>query len=124
MVDPYPVSSILQVSYYIELLQTMQGMTNGTNVAYNLTSYLGPDNLHTLTPDTVRMTILWSVLQDGPVLLEAPDFNLQNATTNSIGIAMEVDGKILKLAWHQLCTLIFTSCARGIQTNLKPRSNT
>jgi hypothetical protein len=76
MVDPYPVSSILQVSYYIKLPQTMQGMMNGTNVAYNLTSYLGPDNLRTLTPNTVRATILRPVLQDGPVLLEAPDFNL------------------------------------------------
>ncbi len=86
---------------------------NGTNVAYNLTSYLGPDNLCTLTPDMVRATILRPVLQDGPVLLEAPDFNLQKATTNSIGIAMEVDGKILKLAWHQLCTSIFSKLFPG-----------
>ena len=91
----------------------MQGMTNGTNVAYNLTSYLGPDDLRTLTPDTVRATILWPVLQDGPVLLDSPDFNLQNAMTNSIGIAMEVDGKILKLAWHQLCTSIFKELCPG-----------
>jgi hypothetical protein len=91
----------------------MQGMTNGTNLAYNLTSYLGPDDLHTLNPDTVHATILWPVLQDGPVLLEAPDFNLQNAMTNSIGIAMEVDGKILKLAWHQLCTSIFNELCPG-----------
>jgi hypothetical protein len=91
----------------------MQGMMNGTNVAYNLTSYLGPDDLRTLTPDMVRATILWPVLQDGPVLLEAPDFNLQNATTNSIGITMEVDGKIFKFAWHQLCTLIFNELCPG-----------
>jgi hypothetical protein len=45
--------------------------------------------------------------------LEAPDFNLQNTMTNSIGIAMEVDGKILKLAWHQLCTLIFNELCPG-----------
>jgi hypothetical protein len=112
-VDPYPVSSILRVSYYIKLPQTMQGMTNGNNVAYNLTSYLGPDDLRTLTPDMVRTTILRPVLQDRPVLLEAPDFNLQNATTNSIGIAMEMDGKILKLAWHQLCTSIFNKFCPG-----------
>ncbi len=59
-------------------------MTNGNHVAYNLTSYLGPDDLRTLTQETVCTTILRPVLQAGPVLLEAPDFNLQNAMTNSL----------------------------------------
>jgi hypothetical protein len=45
--------------------------------------------------------------------LEAPDFNLQHATTNLTGIAMEVDAKILKLAWHQLCTSIFNELCPG-----------
>jgi hypothetical protein len=107
------MSSILQVSYYIKLPQMMQGMTNGNHVAYNLTSYLGPDNLCTLTLEMVCTTILRPVLQDGPDLLEAPNFNLYNATTNSIGIMMEVDGKILKLAWHQLCASIFNELCPG-----------
>jgi hypothetical protein len=112
-VDPYLVSSILRVSYYIKLPQMMQGMTNGNHGAYNLTSYVGLEDLRTLTPETVRTTILRPVLQDGPVLLKAPDFNLQNVTRNSIGIAMEVDRKILKLAWHQLCALIFNKLCPG-----------
>jgi hypothetical protein len=112
-VEPYPISSTLCVSYYIELLQTMQGMMNGNNVAYNLTSYLGNGDLCTLLPEMVCDTILRPVLQDGHVLLEAPDFNLQNATTNSTGIAMEVDAKILKLAWHQLCASIFNELCPG-----------
>ncbi len=111
--EPYPVSSTLCISYYIELLQTMQGMMNGNDAAYNLTSYLGNGNLRTLSPEMVRDTILRPVLQDGPVLLEVPDFNLQNAMTNFTGIAMEVDAKILKLAWHQLCASIFNKLCPG-----------
>ncbi len=61
-VEPYPISSTLCVSYYIELPQTMQGMMNGNNVAYNLTSYLGNGDLRTLLPEMVRDTILRPVL--------------------------------------------------------------
>ncbi len=113
MVAPYPASLTLSVSYYIELPQLMQGMVNGNGVAYNLNSYLGPGDLHTLTLETVCTTILRPVLQDGLVLLEAPEFNLQHATTIAIGIAMEVDGKILKIAWHQLCASIFNKLCPG-----------
>ncbi len=53
------------------------------------------------------------MLQDGPVLLEAFNFNLQNANTNASGIKLEIDGKILKLAWYQLCALIFNELCPG-----------
>jgi hypothetical protein len=75
-VDTYPVSSTLRVLYYIELPQSSQGIMNGSGVAYNLNSYLCPADLWTLTPEVVRTTILNPVLQDGPVLLEASNFNL------------------------------------------------
>jgi hypothetical protein len=106
-VDPYPISSTLRVMDYIELPQSSQGIMNGSGVAYNLNSYLGPADLRTLTLEVVRTTILNPVLQDGPVLLEASNFNLQNANTNTSEIGLEIDGKILKLAWHQLCASIF-----------------
>jgi hypothetical protein len=88
-------------------------MVNGNGVAYNLNSYLGPANLWTLMPDMVRTTILNPVLKDGPVLLEASNFNLQNVNTNASGIGMEIDGEIVKLVWHQLCALIFNELYPG-----------
>jgi hypothetical protein len=112
-VDPYPVSSTLRVLYYIKQPQSSLGMINGNGVAYNLNSYLSPADLQTLMPDMVRMTIFNPILQDGPVLLEASDFNLQNANTNASGIGMEINGKILKLVWHQLCALIFNKLCPG-----------
>jgi hypothetical protein len=74
-------------------------------------------------PDMVRTMILNPVLQDGSILLEASDSNLQNANTNALGVGMEIDGKILKLMWHQLCALIFKEFCPGYsnqpQTALK-----
>jgi hypothetical protein len=58
MVEPYPISPILHVSYYIKLPQTMQSMMNRNNVTYNLTSYLGPGDLCTLLPQMVCDMIL------------------------------------------------------------------
>ena len=40
-VDPYPVATILRVSYYIELPQTSRAMTNGVGAAYTLVNFLG-----------------------------------------------------------------------------------
>ena len=53
------------------------------------------------------------VHQDGPVMLAASDFNLQNANMDSVAIAANINGKILKLAWHQLCASIFTELCPG-----------
>ncbi len=86
---------------------------NGSGVAYNLNSYLGTADLRTLMREVVRTTILNPVLQDCPVLLEASNFDLQNANTNASGIGLEIDGKILKLAWHQLCASIFNKLYLG-----------
>ncbi len=112
-INSYPISSILWVSYYIELPQSSHAMINSNGGACTLISFLGPDNLHTLLPDVVVAIILTSVLQDGLILLEASDFNLQNANTNSLEIKMEIDSKILKLAWHQLCAFIFNELCPG-----------
>jgi hypothetical protein len=112
-INPYPVGSVLQVSYYIELPQASRAMVNGAGAGYTLVSFLGANNLCTLAPDVVKTMISTPVLQDGPIMLEASDFNLQNANTNSVMISEEIDGKILKLAWHQLCASIFNELCPG-----------
>ena len=107
-IDPYPVSSILRVSYYLELPQASRAMTNGAGGGYTLISFLGVNDLQTLSPEEVKMQVLNPVLQNGPVLLQASDFNLQTANTNAHNIALKINGKILQLAWHQVCASIFT----------------
>ena len=82
-------------------------MTNGRGTVYTLVSFLGVDNLCSLNPNDVKADILTPVLQNGPVLLQASNFNLQTANTNSQEIAAEINGKIVKLAWHQVCASIF-----------------
>ncbi len=88
-------------------------MTNGVGAAYNLVSFLGVDDLRTLTPPVVQTVLLHACLQDGPVLLKASDFNLQNANTDSTDIALNIKQKILKLAWHQLCASVFAKICPG-----------
>ncbi len=88
-------------------------MTNGNGRAYNLVSFLGIDNLCKLTPPLVKANILDPCLQDGPVLLKASDFNLQNANTDSTDISLDIKQKILKLAWHQICTSVFAEICPG-----------
>ena len=88
-------------------------MTNGNGGAYNLVSFLGINNLCTLTPPLVKANILDPCLQDGPVLLKASDFNLQNTNTDSTDISLDIEQKILKLAWHQICTSVFAEICPG-----------
>jgi hypothetical protein len=112
-VNPYPVATILRASYYIKLPQTSQAMTNGAGAAYTLVSFLGVNNIRRMTPKTVKTDILVPVHQDGPIMLAASDFNLTHANRDTHSIAADIDGKILKLAWHQLCASIFTEICPG-----------
>jgi hypothetical protein len=88
-------------------------MTNGVGAAYNLVSFLGVDDLCTLTPPVVQTVPLNACLQDGPVRLKASDFNLQNANTHSTDIALDIEQKILKLECHQLCASVFAEICPG-----------
>ncbi len=59
-IDPYPVSPILRVSYYIKLPQGSHPMLNGDNQGYTLVSFLGPNDLHLLPPDVMNQRF-WSL---------------------------------------------------------------
>ena len=113
-VNPYPVATILRASYYIKLPQSSRAMTNGAGAAYTLASFLGVNDIRTLTPEAVKADILIPVHQDDPIMLAASDFNLTHSNTDTHSIATDIDGKILKLAWHQLsCASIFTEICPG-----------
>ena len=88
-------------------------MRNGAGGAYNLVSFLGVDDLRLVTLPEVQTVLLDTTLQDGPVLLKASDFNLQNANTDSTDIEPGIEQKILKLAWHPLCTSVFAVICPG-----------
>ena len=112
-IDPYPVSPILRESYYIELPQGTQMMADDTGAGYTLVTFLGDADLRLLTPEAIKRDILSIVLQDGPVQLVPSDFNLPEVNTNSAGIGARIDGKILKLAWHQVCASVFNELCPG-----------
>ncbi len=76
-------------------------------------TFLGVNDLRTLTTPEVKATILDPCLQDGPVLLKASDFNLQIANTDSTDISLDIEQKILKLSWHQICTSVFAEICPG-----------
>jgi hypothetical protein len=104
---PYPTGMVLRAAYYIKLPQGTRAMTNGNGGAYTLVSYLGPADLCTLTLPKVKVQILEVCLQDGPALLQASDFNLATANTDANAFAINTERKILKIAWHQICTSNF-----------------
>ena len=112
-VDPYPVSPTLRKNYYIKLPQGTQAMTDDAGAGYTLVSYLGNADLRLMAPEDIKRLILEPVLQDGPVQLIPSDFNLPEVNTNSAGIGAKIDGKILKLAWHQVSASVFNELSPG-----------
>jgi hypothetical protein len=88
-------------------------MTNRARGTCNLVSFLGVDDLCTLTPLEVQVALLDACLQNGPVLLKTSNFNLASVNTDSHDIGLDIEWKILKLAWHQLCCFIFAEMCLG-----------
>jgi hypothetical protein len=111
--NPYPVATVFRASYYIKLPQGSHALINGVGNGYNLVFFLAVDDLRTLTREQVHAEILSVVQQDSPVLLCALDFNLQAANTYSNDVNLEIDWKILKLAWHQICASVFAEICTG-----------
>jgi hypothetical protein len=95
------------------LPQGSRTLTNGAGAPYNLVSILGTADLRTLIPVQVWDNILLADQQGAPVLLRASNFNLDVMNTDSTDISVKIDRNILKLAWHQICTLVFAKICTG-----------
>jgi hypothetical protein len=108
-----PGPTVRCVGFYIELPQTTRVMVNGVGVNYDLTSWLGTDNLNTLTCKEVRAQILEPCLRDGPITLGVTDFNLAEANVDAETICNTIQAKILKLGFKQICTSIFQQLCPG-----------
>jgi hypothetical protein len=111
--DPYPVSMVMRSMYFIKLPQGACGLINGNSIPYNLVSFLGVNNLCTLTCAQVQTDILAHVQQEDPVLLKASDLNLRTANTDLIDINFKINWRILKLARHQICSSVFVEICTG-----------
>jgi hypothetical protein len=108
-----PGPTVLRVGFYIELPQTTRVMVNGIGANYNLTSWLGADDLSSLTRNEVRSQILEPCLRDGPITLGVADFNLAEANVDAETIRDTIQAKILKLGFKQICSSIFQQLCPG-----------
>jgi hypothetical protein len=106
-------ATVLKLMYYIKLPQTSVNMTNGTNVAYVLTTFHGPANITAMTAMQVLNNIINPCLQRGPITLSGANFNLQEANTDSTIIKDQLINKILLLGFDSICALVFTILCPG-----------
>jgi hypothetical protein len=70
------ISCVLRGNYYIELPQNTVQLINGSNKAYNLTTFTGAADLRTLSPSDIQRDLLSETHQDGPFDLFQLAFNL------------------------------------------------
>jgi hypothetical protein len=110
--DPQGVT-VLQVEFYIELPQGSCNMTNGNSTPHCLTTYLGPDDIHTIPWDVSLHDILGITLQDGPINLLHPEFNLTAAKTDSTIIEAKIDMKVIRLATPSVIDHLFNQLCPG-----------
>ena len=110
--DP-PGVTVLRVEFYIELPQSSRDLTNGSGTAYRLTTFLGPDNIRLIPAAEFSRDILAVTLQDGPIDLLRPDFNLTSAKTDSTTIATEISSKIIRLATPSILDHLFNQLCPG-----------
>lgn len=111
-VDAGP-APILRGEYYIQLPQGTIDLTNAAGNARRLTTFLGADDLRTLSSDEVRTTILHGTHQDGPYDLLAPSFNLSSCRTDSQTIYGELKSLVVRLASDTIHDTLFKVLVPG-----------
>jgi hypothetical protein len=105
--------TMLRVAFYLKLPQTTRAMANGVGGNYNLTSWLGADDLSWLAKEDVRTAILEPCLRDSPITLSAVNFNLAKANVDDKTIRETINAMILKLGFQQTCASIFQQLCPG-----------
>jgi hypothetical protein len=115
VVDPTGPTT-LRTEYYLELPQTTRLLTKGVGNAYNLMTFHGPDNLHTLSPAKVKEQLLDKTLQGGPVVLMPASFGRTTARTSGTALRTKIDQKFLRLAFCTVCHTLFLKLCPGYST--------
>ena len=110
--DP-PGVTVLRIEFYIKLPQSSRDMINSNGGAYRLTAFLDPDDICLIPAAEFSRDILTVTLQDGPIDLLRPDFNLTSAKTDSTPIAAEISSKIIRLATPSILDHLFNQLCPG-----------
>jgi hypothetical protein len=88
-------------------------MQNGNYQNYRLTSWLGNADLCAISATNFTRDVLAHTLQDGPIDLLCPDFNLTSAKTDSTIIEAEISSKIIRLATPLVLDSLFNQLCPG-----------
>jgi hypothetical protein len=110
--DP-PGVTVLQVEFYIELPQGSCEMMNNNSAPYCMTTYLSPDDIHIMPSDVFSCNILGITLQDGPIDLLCPEFNLTAAKTDSTIIKAKINMKVIRFATPSVIDHLFNQLCPG-----------
>ena len=98
------------MEYYIELPQSPVNLVNGAGNPHVLSTYTGPADLRTLSTVEIHTIILGPCVQDHPVTLVTPDFNLPSVVrTNEVSMHAEITKKVPRFAFNQICATLFTT---------------
>ena len=88
-------------------------MMNGNNQLYCLTTWHGNADLHVIAASDFACDVLAHTLQDGPIDLLCPDFNLTSAKTDSSNIRAEISSKIIRPASPLVLDTLFNQLCPG-----------
>ncbi len=88
-------------------------MQNGNNQNYRLTSWLGNSDLRAISAANSNRNVLAHTLQDRPIDLLRPNFNLTSAKTNSTNIEAAISSKIIRLATPSVFDTLFNQLCPG-----------
>jgi hypothetical protein len=83
------------------------------NQVYCLTIFLGADDIRTTAASDFAQDILATTLQDGPIDLICPDFNLTSAKTDLAAIKAAINSKIIRLATPLFLDSLFNQLCPG-----------
>jgi hypothetical protein len=114
-------SRVLCGSYYIELPQNTVQLIDGSNKAYNLTTFTGAADLCTLSPSEIQRNLLSEMHQDGPFDLLQPAFNLTSCQTDSsVVYGNDLKTMVVKLASDSVHEQLFSELVPGY--SMEPHS--
>ncbi len=94
-------------STILSSLKLFCDLNNSNNQAYCLTTYLSPGNLCAIAAADFEHDILAHTLQDGPVDLLSPTFNLTVARLDRTTLVSEIRSKIIMLAMPLVLDCLF-----------------
>jgi hypothetical protein len=95
---PPASNPVLCGEYYIQLPQATKDLANERGTPHRLSTYLGGNDIRSLSAEEVKHTILDVTYQDVPYNLLAPSFNLMPCRTNSSGIYSVIKSMVVHLA--------------------------